>query len=659
MKRGEVIFIIAVIFLSLSVFAYDEVLFLLDYGLLEIGIQADVSINIASPLNITYNFDIGSDYELDLNVSSYRNLSSWWYRLYDLRHNEIVNQSVIFAPNTSINAVRWENLLTVYANDSVGNIFNQSVYFYVHVNNSAPIIENLSNKFICEGESLTYTFNSTDIDEDIPSASLFPQYPNNPFYITDSPSFIYSLTRFEFEIYSGILNKNDAGGVNSGSVIYKVNVSVSDRTNSDRKEINLTVIEKNNYPNITNIGVKTVWLNGSNSTFYYKINQSDMEDGNQDSGNISFYLVFSGASLFNISGNGIMNYTPNLSQLGVYNISVCAVDSGIKNPHPNISICSQNGSNLTSCRNYSLTVTNENRAPVITSYYNTNLSLSANGLAALYFNISTNDPDGTIPDIYWYMDDSLLEYVSFQSIDSLSYSFSCGVSGIHFIKAYITDGALNSSVTWNITVSEVACLPATGASGGGGGGTSKCIPKFGCEEYKNCILVSSSNFLNKTLIRNRCNLYNWKEENCGVQFRSCIDTKKCNSTLMPELYKECYYTRIMDCFDNIKNCHNGSCEILTDCGEPCAPCPTCTDNIKNQEEEDIDCGGPCKPCLIEQAKKLFIDKKVIILRLIYILFILMAVIIIFQIYRLLKKQIFFNRKTEQRTEQRAKEKTKH
>ena len=50
------------------------------------------------------------------------------------------------------------------------------------------------------------------------------------------------------------------------------------------------------------------------------------------------------------------------------------------------------------------------------------------------------------------------------------------------------------------------------------------------------------------------------------------------------------------CFDNLKNCHDGSCEEGIDCGGPCKPCPSCSDGIQNQGEEGIDCGGPCPPC---------------------------------------------------------------
>ncbi len=51
------------------------------------------------------------------------------------------------------------------------------------------------------------------------------------------------------------------------------------------------------------------------------------------------------------------------------------------------------------------------------------------------------------------------------------------------------------------------------------------------------------------------------------------------------------------CFDGLKNCHDNACEEEVDCGGPCEPCPSCTDNIQNQGENGVDCGGPCKPCI--------------------------------------------------------------
>ncbi|RMD67744.1 hypothetical protein D6817_00655, partial [Candidatus Pacearchaeota archaeon] len=64
-----------------------------------------------------------------------------------------------------------------------------------------------------------------------------------------------------------------------------------------------------------------------------------------------------------------------------------------------------------------------------------------------------------------------------------------------------------------------------------------------------------------------------------------------------------YYTSAPSCSDNIRNCHDGACELLVDCGGPCEPCPTCSDNIQNQGEEGVDCGGPC-PRKCEAAQPL-------------------------------------------------------
>lgn len=53
--------------------------------------------------------------------------------------------------------------------------------------------------------------------------------------------------------------------------------------------------------------------------------------------------------------------------------------------------------------------------------------------------------------------------------------------------------------------------------------------------------------------------------------------------------------------DNTLECANDASNMVqwvecgsTECGD--TPDPTCSDNIKNQGEEDVDCGGPCEPC---------------------------------------------------------------
>ena len=600
-------------------------------GLVNLGVVSNAKINISSPLNTTYNFSIGDNYTINLSVSSNFNLISWRYKLNSANY-------VFFTPNISFNASVNSNELIVFANDSGGNVFNKSVVFFVSVPNSNPIIGNISNKiFVCEGNYLAYDFNVSDSDGDSLTADI---NPINPFYVSQFYSF--SNTLKGYIIYSGILSKDSAGGVNVGSKNYSETITVADDVSSDSKNTNITVIEINNAPSISNIGVQTIWSSGENTGFNYQTIVSDIEDGNQNSGNLNFSISFSGQKLFNISSNGVMNFTANSSYLGVYNISVCVNDTGIDNPHRNISLCGQDGSSITTCNNFSLTVTNENRAPNITNYFPLNLSFNVSGSDLSYFNITAKDSDGTIPDAYWYVDDVLKEYDSGSLADSFFYIFGCGISGSHTIKVRITDGELNDSMQWNLSVISTVCpvgvSPGGGGGGGGGGGKVECTEKWGCEQWPQCknlktgINLGEINFEYQFLIKERCNVFNWSNEFCGYQIRKCSDLNFCKSNLIkPGLIRECYYTENPTCDDKIKNCHSEGCEVLVDCGGPCSACSTCSDNIKNQGETDIDCGGPCPFCEMPAIKPF--SWFVYMLLLVFITFVSLVIWMIIKYYQ--------------------------
>lgn len=560
-------------------------------SLVILGNQSDI--DILSPLNTTYNFSIGDSYILDLNVSANFEVDNWWYSLYDIKHDELVNDTIAFNPNTTFNAVRWSNELRVYAEDVGVEIINENVTFFVSVPNSAPVFQGVNDSIlICENNFLNnYYFYVVDVDEQILELAL---HPTNPFYL--DTLFTSGQSNTTVEMFSGILDKSDIG-------IHEETVSVNDGEYSDSAYTNVTVIEINNAPGISNIGVQTVWTSGENSTFYKQVQVTDTEDGNQNGGVLNFSIsFFEGDELFNISENGTMYFIPNSSYIGVYNIGIYVSDTGIDDPAENIlEICGQDGGSITTTQNFSLTITDENRAPTITSYYPVNLSFSASGTSDLYFNISKYDPDGTIPDAYWYVDGVFIEYDSGNSTDEFIHNFGCDVSGAHAIKAEITDGLLNDSITWNIGVQQVACTtPPSGGAGGGGGGGISCTEEWACESWEICQgiekllklgILSGEDY---RIVLEQCFEIGLSNEFCGAQIRNCSDLNGCNTKYFkPAEFQICYYTQYPNCNDGIKNCHDDSCEVLVDCGGPCSACPTCSDKIQNQGEEGIDCGGPC------------------------------------------------------------------
>jgi hypothetical protein len=95
----------------------------------------------------------------------------------------------------------------------------------------------------------------------------------------------------------------------------------------------------------------------------------------------------------------------------------------------------------------------------------------------------------------------------------------------------------------------------------------------------------------------------------------------------PDILIECYYTKYPDCKDNIKNCHDGSCEANIDCGGSCSPCPeTCSDSIQNQGETGIDCGGPCPGCYTTEIPTFSSKKPFWLISLVIIVFIIVLMI---------------------------------
>ncbi|MFC1768800.1 Ig-like domain-containing protein [Nanoarchaeota archaeon] len=109
------------------------------------------TVTIITPKNKTYNI-----YELNLNssVTDVSELDSCWYSL-----NSAAN--TFYTCNTAVNitAIEGINNVTVFANDSFGNIGNNSVYFSVNTSQSLDI-------------SITYPANGSHIEDPTPLITL-------------------------------------------------------------------------------------------------------------------------------------------------------------------------------------------------------------------------------------------------------------------------------------------------------------------------------------------------------------------------------------------------------------------------------------------------------------------------------------------------------
>jgi hypothetical protein len=628
-------------------------------GLVSLSIEADPIINITSPENITYYFSFGDPYTLWLNVTNDIEIKSWNYSLYDQRHSKWAYENVAFPPNTTFNAVRWGNVIYVSAESYAGRWGRANVTFFVDVPNTSPMMYGVNSSiYVCEGQRLNYPFYAVDQDEDFLTASMAPQI-----YRLDIPSqplfFVfrlgnYNITTTNFSISSSELLKNSAVGLNTSYKSDSTAVSVSDGYNStccsDSKNVQITVIEINNPPKIEDIGVQTIeiWNKGENSTFYEEVEVNDTEYS-LGYGNLTFNLSILNSSeqqanLFDITFNGsvgIINFTANnQTPLGVYNARLCVNDTGLTQPHSKIQeYCNQTGSAFRVCDNFSLTITDINRAPTIISHYPINLSLNVSGTENLYFNITSYDPDATIPDAYWYVDNNLVKYDSQNITSHFNYVFGCSIGGLHKVSVNITDGLLWDSLTWNVSVKSVACpsgTPGGGGGGGGGGGRGGCAPKWGCSPWGLCQnaeysldqgILSGDDYRS---IKSQCDKDKLDGKSCGFQIRECADLNRCVlSSGKPGEINYCLYSENPSCRDGIKNCHDGDCELLVDCGGPCKLCPSCSDKIKNQGEEGVDCGGPCPwRCIpsIPLLKRNYVLYGFLILLLLLIIFIIIKLI---------------------------------
>jgi hypothetical protein len=490
--------------------------------------------------------------------------------------------------------------------------------------NKAPLIKGLpDNILMCESSRLSVKFNALDLDGD----ALFVGISS------DGPFYAHVLSRdfpiTEIELFSDNLIKSDA------NKIYEQIVFVSDGQAIDSKKIKITVLETNNPPEIQHLSVSTVDLS-QDKDFTKQVSVSDEESGSSPE-DFSF-TVSDSLNLLDLSidNTGLIRYVPSDSHIGVHDIKVCAADHGVGSIDGKLGFC-DGGVKAQSCANFQLAITEENSPPTILAYNSTNHSTRFVGTEKLYFQISKFDPEGLRPDTYWYVDDVLKEIDTGGSLDAFAYSFGCSVWGNHKVSAIITDGILDDSVEWPLDITKIPC--PEGIIQKESIGPETCDELWGCSLWNLCQNAEQSLNLgvldsaSYKALKLRCNIRKWDTSSCGYQVRSCADINSCNSLEdKPVELQPCEFSINPSCSDGIENCHDKNCELLTDCGGPCSPCPTCSDNFKNQGEDGTDCGGPCSDCSVAQSPA----SNGIVTQSMFFIFLAFLILAFMQAFRILK-----------------------
>ncbi|MEM2139328.1 MAG: hypothetical protein QXM96_04220, partial [Candidatus Woesearchaeota archaeon] len=214
---------------------------------------------------------------------------------------KIINLKVIDSKNAYSNITLELNVSNV--NDAP--VINELSF---HINNSFSN-KNLTNLSAYSFVEFTYYVNATDIDIDYQTdLTDYLTYDSNSTLCIDCPYFLINPNTGEINFTP---NETHIGKTFS----YKVNVS--DKYGLFDEKILIITILNNSIPffnqSLPNIYAKEDLL------YTLKINASDLEDKN-----VSFYI---NTTLFNISNQGLINFTPTCLDVGNYSVLIKIFDS--------------------------------------------------------------------------------------------------------------------------------------------------------------------------------------------------------------------------------------------------------------------------------------------------------------------------------------------
>jgi len=326
-----------------------------DFKVFTINISGNSPPQWNSTLNSSYN--LTEDKEFHLNLSeyvtdadgdtisfNYINLS--YFPSFSLNETTgVINFTPIDEDvglhKVWLNATDNKKANLTLVNFTITNI-NDAPYIATPLSVDNATIDINSNVNVTEDNRTTIILNIYDNDFKIPSSqksyynenlsvNLTIQGPNPALFsfIADSG---FPVPGGNLSVYNAVFlpQKADVGS-------YNITINVTDLSNSSISlTFNLTVFEINHAPVLMSLENQTSTIN---RTFYVDINATDVEDGNDTEGNLTFSYEFlngtdfinNDETIFN-STSGILNITFNSTYVGIHRINITVNDSqGLEN----------------------------------------------------------------------------------------------------------------------------------------------------------------------------------------------------------------------------------------------------------------------------------------------------------------------------------------
>ena len=277
----------------------------------------------------------------------------------------------------------------------------------VATTNQPPVLGNIGDKTVAEGNQLSFTLSASDPD----STSLTYSAANLPTGAAFVPA-----TR----IFTWTPTANQAGA-------YNVTFTVSDGAKTDSETITITVIHVNQPPVLAAIGNKST---AENSTLTFSINATDADNDllTCTAGNLPAGAQFA---------NKTLSWKPTYNQAGTYQVSFNVSDGALQDQET-----------------IAITVSNVNRSPSLNSIGTRtgkpNLPLS--------FSVSGSDPDN---DPLSYTAAPLPAGASFNpSTRTFAWTPTLAQKGDYQVNFAVSDGSASASETVVINV-DTTNLPPT------------------------------------------------------------------------------------------------------------------------------------------------------------------------------------------------------